>query len=177
MNCPVKGMLIASVTAAGLTAAAWLSHAAHSGVFRLVMMVFAAPAFLASTVAFNIEWRYLVPPGAHSTAPAYFHFVSAGVFFVTAFFWIAAVFSPLLFGFRLFHLSRRGSQLLALLLAALVTLLCIYAFLAGFPRPPIKPNQSMERTATRFAFTSCVSRTSLLWATRGLSGHRSSPSR
>lgn len=46
-----------------------------------------------------------------------------------------------------------------------------------FQLPPTRPNQALERTATRFAFTSCVARTFSLRATLALGGRRSALSR
>jgi hypothetical protein len=138
MKRRARPFIIAGALALALTLMPWIGLRAHIAPLRLASMILAAPAFLASTAA-----------GRYGVTSSHGAISSALVFFVVAFIWCGLVLSPVLFGVRFLRLSRAASQMVAIGLAAVVTLLCVWAYLAGFPRPRFKPNQSLQPTAGR----------------------------
>jgi hypothetical protein len=134
MNRTVRAIAVAGLTAAVLTVAfVGLRGGPLRSIAPLTLFV-SAPAVLLSVAAFQwIQHINSVSPALYSIALTHFRLISASVFFVATFFWIAGLFSPVLFGFRIFRLSCGASQTLALFIGAIVTMACLYIFVLAMP--------------------------------------------
>ena len=128
MTYPLRGTAIAAVAAASLTAAAAIKQA----VIHALVLLVAAPSFVASGLVLHL----IEGPSPWESAPLkHRHVISASVFLVVTFLWIAAVFSPLLFGSGFLGLSRARAQFVALVAAFAITIVCFYVMFSGLLLP------------------------------------------